>query len=482
MGSIWTNGNNFEKHEMLQEDISVDTVIIGGGLAGILTAYLLKERGIDAVIIEAKEVCSGQTKNTTAKITSQHGLIYSKIEKYFGIEALKQYANANEQAIKEYRRIINEKNIACDFETTKAYLYSVEETDLLKKELESAKKSGIDCYLTDDVNLPFKTTGALVFNNQAQFNPLKFVSGLIDDLRIYENTPAIKIIGNTVYTPKAKIYAKNVVSACNYPFINFPAFYFFRMSRERSYVIAVEKGNVQLDGMYIGIGNDSISLRSYKDYILLGGGAHRTGAKLTSSPFDTLAEISSKLYPGHKIISSWSAQDCITLDSIPYIGKFGGKNESIYIATGFNKWGMTSSMVSARIICDMISGINSENAQIFSTDRFNIFASFKNILINTGETVKGFASHLKPSDCNIKNIKRNTAALIKYNGKKAGAYKDSDGKTYIVSVTCPHLKCMLNFNDATKTWDCPCHGSRFNYKGDLIDNPSQAKSILIDIV
>lgn len=481
MKSVWTEGVDFKKHDMLKEDISVDTVVIGGGLAGILTAYLLKEKGIDAVIIEAKEICSGQTKNTTAKITSQHGLIYSKIEKYFGTEALKQYANANENAISEYKRIINENNIECDFEATKAYLYSVEETDLLQKELASAKRAGIDCYITKDVKLPFKTTGALVFNNQAQFNPLKFVSGLIDELRIYENTPAIRIIGNTVYTPNAKIYAKHIVSACNYPFINFPSFYFFRMSRERSYVLAVEKGSARLDGMYIGIGKDSLSLRTYKDYILLGGGAHRTGAELEKSPFDTLAKISAQLFPSHKIISSWSAQDCITLDSIPYIGKFGGKNGSIYIATGFNKWGMTSSMVSARIICDMISGINNKNAEIFSTDRFNIFASFKNILTNTGETVKGFASHLKPADCDIKDIKKNTAALIKYNGKKAGAYKDNDGKTYIVSVTCPHLKCMLNWNDATKTWDCPCHGSRFSYKGELIDNPAQAKSILIDI-
>lgn len=481
MDSIWSAGTKLKHFDVLNQNINTNTVIIGGGMAGILTAFALKEKGVDSVIIEAKELCSGQTKNTTAKITSQHGLIYSKIEKYYGEKAAAQFANANQNAINDYRRIIEKNTIDCDFEPADAYLYSIQETDSLKNEMSCAKKAGIDCFLSTDIDLPFKVAEALVFKNQAQFNPLKFINGILDGLTIYENTPAIRIIDNTVITPRAKIYAKNIVAACHYPFINFPSFYFLRLSSERSYAMALANAGVSMKDMYIGIDDDNISLRGYNDLVIIGGGAHRTGTESDTNHFDILSKKARELFPDSREVARWSAQDCITLDGLPYIGRFSKSKDNIYVATGFNKWGMTGSMVSANIISDRICNIHNENEPIFSPNRFNLAASANNILTNTGETIKGFASHLNPIKSKLKDLNIGEAGEIIYNGRCAGAYVESDGKVYIVSLTCPHLKCKLKWNCTTKSWDCPCHGSRYSYKGDLIDNPAQGKSILIAI-
>lgn len=479
MNSIWSEKTNLKAFDTLTDNITVDTAVIGGGLAGMLISYKLKEQGVDSIIIDAGKICGGQTKNTTAKLTSQHGEIYSKITKHYGIEHARQYAAANEKAIKEFEKIIKRNKIECDFVKKDAYLYSVKSKNNLDKEYAAASAAEIDCLMTDAVNLPIKTAGALVFRNQAQFDPLRFVDGITDELKIYEHTKATKIVGNTIYTPSAKINAKHIVVATHYPFVNFPSFYFLRMSQERSYVLALEKRNVRLDGMYIGIENGSLSFRDCTDYILLGGGAHRTGVMPNKEPFEALTDTANRLYPGHKIISQWSAQDCVTVDGIPYIGRFGGDNSNIFIATGFGKWGMTNSMVSADIISSMICGIKNDYRDVFSPKRFNMSASAKSIIINTKETVKGFASHLKKANGDIHSIPPGSAKEISYNGKKAGAYKDKKGKTYIVTLKCPHLKCKLNWNSSTKTWDCPCHGSRYNYNGELIDNPAQGSSILI---
>lgn len=481
MKSIWTQSIKLKSYKPLENDLEIDTIIIGGGLTGILTAKLLSESNIECAIIEAKEICSGQTKNTTAKITSQHGAIYSKIEKYYGIEFARQYASANQNAIEEYRRIIKQSNIKCNLESQTAYLYSTQDTYLLSSELESASNSGIDCFFEKNPNIPINTIGAIGFKNQAQFNPLKFIDGIIDGLTIYENTPALRIEGDTVFTPKAEIKAKRIVIACHYPFVNFPSFYFFRMSQERSYVLALENTGTKIDGMYIGAEPNSLSFRQYKDYLIFGGMGHRTGNPTEQNCFDALNIKAHKIYPNSKEISRWSAQDCITIDGLPYIGKFSNNNDNIYIATGYNKWGMTTSMVAARIITDMICESYNCNADVFSAQRFNYSASKKRICKNSIETLKGFSAHLKSNQSELNDIPPNTAKEIKYNGKKAGAYNEANKRYYIVSTVCPHLKCKLNWNATTKTWDCPCHGSRYNYKGELIDNPAQQSSILIAV-
>ncbi len=481
MNSIWSE-IKLPGYPALNEDKRVNTLIIGGGLAGILTAYRLKERGVECAVIEAKTICSGQTKNTTAKITSQHNVIYSKIEKYYGEEYAKQYALANEGAITDYETIINERDIDCGFKRTNAVLYTNRSANELSDEYLAAKSAGIDCYKETSTALPFSVTSALVFKNQAQFHPLKFVNGILEGLEIYENTRAIRIEGKMVITPVAKIIAEHIVVATHYPFINFPGAYFLKMSQERSYVVAFDKEDFELDGMYYGIDNDGLSFRNYGSTVILGGGSHRTGAESRPESFNMLENKAKELFGGVEITSRWSAQDCVPLDEIPYIGRFIESSPNIFVATGFNKWGITSSMVSANIISDMICGRANENAEVFSPQRLSFCAVKKNFIENTGETLLGFASHLVPSFCGAESVEKGSAKEIMYGGNKAGAYRDTDGKLYIVTLRCPHLKCKLKFNSVTKTWDCPCHGSRYDYKGNLIDNPAQKESILIDII
>lgn len=236
MQSIWSESCEFRKREVLDEDIKTDTIIIGAGMAGILIGYMLKQNGIDVILIDAAEMASGNTKNTTAKITSQHDLIYDKLISEFGEKKARQYAKANELAIKKYKEIIKERKIECEFEEKLAYVYSLNEVENIKKEVEAANKLGISAEFVESINLPFEIKGAIKFNNQAQFNPLKFLKDISNDLVIYENTRALEIKENLVITNRGNITANNIVVATHYPIMNAPGYYFIKMHQERSYV------------------------------------------------------------------------------------------------------------------------------------------------------------------------------------------------------------------------------------------------------
>ena len=238
MQSIWSESCKFIKREVLDKDIKTDTIIIGAGMAGILIGYMLKQNGIDVILIDAAEMASGNTKNTTAKITSQHDLIYDKLISEFGEKKARQYAKANELAIKKYKEITKERKIECEFEEKSAYVYSLNEVENIKKEVEAANKLGISAEFVESINLPFEIKGAVKFNNQAQFNPLKFLKDISSDLVIYENTRALEIKENLVITNRGNITANNIVVATHYPIMNAPGYYFMKMHQERSYVIA----------------------------------------------------------------------------------------------------------------------------------------------------------------------------------------------------------------------------------------------------
>ncbi|MBI6021223.1 FAD-dependent oxidoreductase [Clostridium perfringens] len=472
MKSVWSESCKFRKREALNKDIKTDVLVIGAGIAGILTAYMLKQKGRDVVLIDAAEIASGNTKNTTAKITSQHDLIYSKLITEFGEEKARQYAKANELAIKKYKEIIEDKRIECDFEEKPAYVYSLNEVDVLKEEVEAAKNLGIDAEFVQEVNLPFKIKGALKFNNQAQFNPLKFLKGISNELVIYENTRALEIKENLVVTSGGNITANNIVVATHYPIMNAPGYYFMKMHQERSYVLALENTS-EIDGMYIDLNKEGYSFRTYNNLLLLGGISHRTGENEEGGSYDELRKVAKKLYPKAKEKYYWSAQDCMTIDGIPYIGRYSSETPNIYVATGFNKWGMTSSMVSAMIISDMILEKENDFSEIFSPRRFDLSLSINNIANDLIETAKNFiAQKVSIPSSEIEHIKNGHGGIIEYNGEKVGVYKDKEGKEFFVSTKCTHLGCQLSWNADELTWDCPCHGSRFDYKGRLIGSPA----------
>lgn len=472
MKSLWSESCKFRKREALNKDIKTDVLVIGAGIAGILTAYMLKQKGREVVVIDTAEIASGNTKNTTAKITSQHDLIYSKLITEFGEERARQYAKANELAIKKYKEIIEDRRIECDFEEKPAYVYSLNEVEVLKEEVEAAKKLGIDAEFVQKANLLFKIKGALKFNNQAQFNPLKFLKDISNELVIYENTRALEIKENLVVTSGGNITANNIVVATHYPIMNAPGYYFMKMHQERSYVLALENTN-KIDGMYIDLNKEGYSFRTYNNLLLLGGISHRTGENEEGGSYDELRKVAKRLYPKAKEKYHWSAQDCMTIDGIPYIGRYSSEIPSIYVATGFNKWGMTSSMVSAMIISDMILEKENDFSEIFSPRRFDLSLSINNIANDLIETAKNFiAQKVYIPSSEIEHIKNGHGGIIEYNGEKVGVYKNKEGKEFFVSTKCTHLGCQLSWNADELTWDCPCHGSRFDYKGRLIGSPA----------
>jgi len=424
--SVWSEGINLPEFEKLQGEIKTDVLIIGGGLAGILTAYFLKQNGIDYILVEGKKIASGITKNTTAKITSQHGLLYDKLIRDFGKEKAKMYLLSNQDALKEYRKLC--KDIACDFEIKSAYTYSLSDREMIENEVRAVNSLGFPAEFQIPTELPFKTEGAIIFENQAQFNPLKFIKEISKDLKIYENTFIRDITPKAAISDSAKITAKKIIVTTHFPFINKHGSYFLKLYQHRSYVSAYENAP-KLDGMYVDEDLKGLSFRNYNNLLLIGGGSHRTGKQ--GGTWSELNNFAKKHYPDAKLKYEWATQDCMSLDSVPYIGQYSKKTPNLFVATGYNKWGMTSSMVSAKILCDMVLEKKNEYADVFSPHRS---------ILKPQLLVNGFDS---------------TINLLTPTTKR-----------------CPHLGCALKWNKAEHTWDCPCHGSRFEEDGKLIDNPA----------
>lgn len=472
MESIWSKTEHLPEREQLSGNIAVDAAVIGGGMAGILTAYQLKRRGIEAVVLEAERVGSGQTRNTTAKITAQHGLIYDRLLRQFGESRAREYARANQDAVGEYQQIAKEEGITCDFQRLPAYLYSEREPELLRKEMDAAKRLKLRAELTAVQELPFRGACALLFPDQAQFHPLKFLNGVSQRVQVFEHTRAKRVFRGSIETDRGTVSARHIVFACHFPFVNYPGLYFTRMHQERSCVLALQ-GPPKLSGIYYGVDPPGLSFRSAGETLLLGGGVYRTGESNGEKYYGELRRRADFLWPGCAETAVWSAQDCRTIDGVPYIGIFSPTRPNWYVATGFNKWGMTSSMAAAVQISGEIAGERKSDS-VFSPRRFVAGAALPNLAKDLEKSAKGLLKAIlyfpgKEFD----TLLPGQGSVIRWNGKKRGAYRDKDGAVYLVSARCPHLGCQLEWNPNEKTWDCPCHGSRFDYLGNLIDNPAQ---------
>ena len=449
MDSLWKN--NLEKREFapLPGDRKINTVIIGGGMAGILIAYYLGQVGVPAIVLEADRVGSGQTGKTTAKITSQHNLIYDKLLRVFGKEKAIHYASASEKAIDAYEQLVEREKIDCDFERCSSFLFSRKREASLKAERKAAEQLGLPVRYKSRTELPFPVAGAVEFQNQAKFHPLHFLYHLAESLTIYEKTRVLKVEGNQVVTDRGTVEAEKIVFACHYPFVNIPGYYFARMYQERSYVLALKQAQ-KLKNMYLEVDGDQLSFRSQGNILLLGGGAHRTGKNNKGGRYELLREKAEKFWPECREVARWSAQDAMTLDGVPYIGKFSGKKEDWYVATGFGKWGMTASMVSARLITADIIGHPLVEGDIFSPQRKITGAAMKGLAGHSFEMMLGLGKRLVPA----------------WERKSAGGKR--------VVPVCPHMGCRLIWNPEEKTYECPCHGSRFDEEGCLMDDPAQS--------
>lgn len=474
MESIWEKTAQLPDYTPLSGDLSADAVVIGGGMAGLLTAFFLRQRGVDAVVLEADQVASGQTAGTTAKITSQHGLIYARLAESLGEKAAQEYAHANAQAIQDYKDIARQLAIDCHMEEKDAYLYSCVETDALQREAEAAAHLGLAADFTTQPGLPFAVKGALRFTGQAQFHPLLFLQGILPALRIFAHTKILRVEGGHVETDRGTVEAKSVIFACHYPFPNVPGYFFLRMHQERSYVLALENAGY-VEGMYLGVDAGSgWSIREAEGKVLLGGANHRTGENRGGGRYAALRKAAQEFWPDCTVWAQWSAQDCMTLDGVPYIGRFSEDTPDWYVATGFNKWGMTSSMAAARLLSDMIVDGASPYESVFSPQRFTPAASAKAFFSDGAHAVRDLTRRVfAPPRADTEALPPGHGGVVEVDGEKAGVYKDEDGEIHVVSIKCPHLGCQLEWNPDEKSWDCPCHGSRFSYTGKRISGPAQ---------
>ena len=473
MESIWSQTCSIKERASLPGDISAEIAVIGAGMAGVLIASALQEAGAQVVVLEANRIASGQTRNTTAKITSQHGVIYRKLTRSLGAAKAKQYATANEAALEEYRRIVKTQGIDCDFAEQSAFVYG-DDLNALREEQIAAKTLGLPASLTENTALPFPAAGAVRFDHQAQFHPLKFLEAVSAPLTIYEKTPVQTVEDHRIGTPLGTVTAEKIIFACHYPFVNFPGMYFARMHQDRSYVLALENAQFP-DGMWIFAPGEenAYSFRHWNDLLLLGGGGHRCGENSAGGQYDALRKKAQEWFPGCREKAFWSAQDCMTADGVPYIGSYAESRPEWYVATGFQKWGMTGSMVSAMILRDRICGRDNPYAEVFDPGRFDL-KTVSGIAEESAHAAKGLAKRFfKVPNDQASQIPPGHGGIALCHGEKTGVYKDENGTLCPVDIRCPHLGCQLEWNPDEQSWDCPCHGSRFDRRGKLISGPAQ---------
>jgi glycine/D-amino acid oxidase-like deaminating enzyme len=424
--SIWTQNISFPSFPPLSGETRTDVLIIGGGMAGQLCAFQLKQAGVDTLVIEAARIGGGVTSGTTAKLTSQHGLIYHKLLRQIGPEKTRLYWQIHQRALAEYRRL--SEVIPCDFETQDNFIYTRADRDILDAELDALYQLKIPAEFADSLPLPISTAGAVCFRQQGRFHPLKFLSGIAKDLNIRENTRALKIEKGRVITNRGVIRAEKIIVATHFPIYNRRGLYFMKQYQDRSYAIALT-GAADLGGMYLDGSGKGFSFRNQGDLLILGGGSHRTGKP--SSGWEPLSAFALAHYPGVREVSRWAAQDCMTLDGLPYIGQYSPGTPWLYVATGFNKWGMTGSMAAAMILRDQILGRENVYGEIFDPSRSMLHPK---LAANLWESTVNLVTPTRPR--------------------------------------CPHLGCVLKWNPQEHSWDCPCHGSRFTESGAVMESPA----------
>ena len=424
MNSLWKATAEIPRFPSLKRDIKTDVLIIGGGMAGILTAYLLEQQGVNYCLVEGGRIANATTANTTAKITAQHGAIYAELLNKIGAENARKYLEINLKAVDLIKQIATD----CDLEQKDNYVYSKTDRKKLENEILALEKIGFKAELCDSVPLPLRTVGAVKFTNQAQFHPLKFIRTISKNLKIYENTFVKEVKDGIAYTATNTVKAQKIIVATHFPFINRHGNYFLKLYQHRSYVTALKYAQ-NVDGMYVDEAKNGLSFRNYKDLLLLGGGDHRTGKQ--GGGLGELRRFAKNNYSKAREIYTFAAQDCMSLDSLAYIGKYSAFCSELYVATGFNKWGMTGSAVSAMLLCDMILGKNNEYASVFSPSRSILKPQ---LAVNGFETIT-----------NILNFK---------------------------TPRCTHLGCALKWNKQEHSWDCTCHGSRFSEDGKVLENPA----------
>lgn len=487
--SYWLSSCAVGERPMLQQDARADVCIVGGGIAGLMTAYQLAGAGVGVVLLEADRLLRGATGHTTAKLTSQHELIYARTKSLLGSELAQQYAQANQDAIELAHKLIWEMGIDCNWSRQSAYVYGQQPASVQKIEEEvlAASSLGLPARFTEDIALEVPIKAAICFEDQAQFHPVRFLSVIADEAersgaRLYERCRAVEVETQdgawAVLTESGqKVVADRVVIASHYPFYNKPSLYFTKFKVERSYIVAVRVKETYPGGMYINCEEPARSVRCHHDgqgeWVLCGGESHRVGQMDdTEGCYAAVRAFASDLFTVVDAPLHWSAQDPTTLDGIPYIGRYSEDKEGLYIAAGFGKWGMTNGIAASTVLRDLIIDGDSPCAPVYNPSRGTVIASAKSFA--TGAVNVAF--HLAkgklatvPTDADVAN---GQGCVMELSSQRMGVYRDDGGALHVVDTTCPHLGCEVNWNAAERSWDCPCHGSRFDVDGHVLEGPA----------
>lgn len=487
--SLWLDTPNLKRFPEVIKNEHCDVLVVGGGITGITTAYLLAKENIDVILIDALEFMKLSTGNTTAKVTFQHDLIYRHILDKYNLEIARLYYQAQTEAMEMIERLVLDHNIMCDMRKTYTMIYASDEEGIekLRKEYEAYEKIGIKGNMVVDVPYGLPGEVGLKVDNQLEFDPVKYLSHLIAELedmgiRMFEHSRAVDIKeqedSKRIKLQSGKeITANRVVVSTGFPFYDGSGKYFMRLAPYRSYLVAFPVEEAE-DGMFITATEPKYSIRfseaQGRKHLLIGGRGHKVGQEESAeNSYRELIEFGQRYFhvdaPSHR----WSAQDYESLDEMPYIGKISSKEDGVYVATGFRKWGMTNGTAAAILLKDTLTGKESKYQELFAPNRGEVRESLgkamKENLNVAKEMIKGKVVSKKTE---LADIKQEEGGIVRHRGKRAGAYKDANGKLFLVDATCTHLGCELMYNDAEHTYDCPCHGSRFNHDGSIIEGPA----------
>lgn len=487
--SFWVASTLSSSYPTLSQDVSVDVAIVGGGLVGITAAKLLKQAGKTVAVIEAERVGSGVSGHTTAKLTSLHQLIYADLIKEHDVDKAQVYADSNQAAIEQVASLVQSENIDCDFSRQDAYTFArtLDNVDKIEAEVKAAHKLGLPAEYVSEVDLPFRIAGAIKLPNQAQFHPRKYMLHLAGTIAgagsyVFEQTRVTTVDGEGPCKVKtehgATVNAQDVIIATNLPILD-QGLFFAKSYPKRSYLIGAYIDPAKApNGVFIGVGETYRSMRTTptddgKMLLLMGGEGHKVGdADDTPERYQRLVNDLKSDFGIDQADYRWSSQDMVSFDKLPYIGRLTPMHNHTYVATGFSHWGMSKSTLSAMILSDIILGKENPWAETYESTRPTPFVTQTSIKENLDVGSRWVGDRFKGLFESEKDVQPGDGKLITVGGEKVAAYRDEAGNLHKVSAVCPHLGCIVDWNAAEKSWDCPCHGSRFGYDGDILQGPA----------
>jgi glycine/D-amino acid oxidase-like deaminating enzyme/nitrite reductase/ring-hydroxylating ferredoxin subunit len=487
--SLWIETAPETGYPSLEPGIEVDVAVAGGGIAGITTAHLLKRAGRTVALLESKRIVRGATGYTTAKVTAGHGLTYADLEERLGGEAAGLYAEAQMRGLELVRELVETESIDCELEERANYVYaeSADEAARVRAEADAARRAGLPASYVTDVDLPFPVAGAYRLAGQAQFHPRLYLLALAERIpgggsHVFEETRVLGVDRDRplrVRTDRGELRAGDLVLATHLPILD-RGLFFAKAHPTRSYAVAARVPPERLpDGMWINVGSPTRSLRTARDddgpLLIVGGEGHRPGDEEdTGRRYAALEESAGRWFGGSEVPYRWATHDYSPVDGMPYVGRMGMGERHVWVATGFRKWGMTNGTIAAEILADALLTNPNRFSRLFDAERLNARIALPRLLQENLEVARHFfADRLRRGEAvELDDLAPGDGRLVHVRGRKLAVHRDDTGFLHILSPTCTHMGCHVAWNRAERTWDCPCHGSRFSGEGRVLEGPA----------